>query len=376
MADLKRLGSDLKRIDRMMVDLTHRRMEIARLVGFEKKRTGKQMFRSEIEDQRLDEIATYAQSIGVNPNMARSILYALINESCKQQTILLQSEDESDLEILSGAERRDKLRANLLRLTEIVAPIYDETFYGSDFFSRTFTSYERSRLTSFVAGLNNRELAVDLGCGAGHASVLLSDHFHSVVGIDISQHMQYHATLLSERHGLSNTEFLCHDLETGLPFENESVSMVNMNYGAASDVFDFATLLDEIYRVLIPSGGAFLSFYNSDAISQKFGFLPWKTEKASSHNPYTSCLDVSVTGEQISVHARPYTAGEALDLLNDRFDVRALWSYPFLASLLPPEALEALQDEANLTELEQEISRKSSGFGGAYLICEVTKKAD
>ncbi len=51
----------------MIVDLIHRRMDIARLVGFEKMRTKQPMFRAEIEDQRLEEIAEYARSVGVNP---------------------------------------------------------------------------------------------------------------------------------------------------------------------------------------------------------------------------------------------------------------------------------------------------------------------
>ncbi len=157
--------------------------------------------------------------------MARSIHYALINEFCKQQTILLQNCDASDLEALAGKKRVDKLRANLLRLTEVIAPEYDSIFYGDDFFTRVFTSYERNCLIAFVELLTDREIALDLGCATGRTTFLLGTHFQSVFGFDISQHMQYHATLNAEQSGVKNVEFICHDVEDGLPFEDSSVSL-------------------------------------------------------------------------------------------------------------------------------------------------------
>lgn len=375
MADLKQLGADLKRIDRMIVDLVHRRMGIARLVGYEKMRTQQPMFRSEIEDQRLEEIAEYALSVGVNPNMARSVLYSLINESCKQQMILFQNSDASNLEVLEGKERADKLRSNLLHLTEAIAPKYDEVFYGNDFFSRVFTSYEKYRLMTFVETLTDRELALDLGCGTGHASFLLCAKFQSVVGFDISQHMQYHATLNAERSGVENIDFICHDVEAGLPFEDDSVSFVNMNYGAASDFMDFPCLLEEVRRVLKPGGGVFLSFYNMDSISQKFGFLPWKTDKSSTLNPYTNCLEVNVGGQQVSVHAKPYTIKEVRELLEPSFNLGRSSSYPFLCSILPSEVLEGLDNFNDLVRLECEVGASDEVYSGSYLICETTKRA-
>jgi SAM-dependent methyltransferase len=374
MADLKRLGADLKRIDRMIVDLTHRRMEIARLVGFEKMRTQQPMFRAEIEDQRLEEIADYALSVGVNPNMARSILYALINESCKQQTILLQNSDAIDLEALEGNERKDKLRANLLRLTEAAAPEYESVFYGDDFFTRVFTSYETNRLKAFIGTITDRGIALDLGCGTGHASFLLGAQFRAVFGFDISQHMQYHAVLNAERSGVKNIEFICHDVEAGLPFGDASVSLVNMNYGVASDFFDFPSLLKEVRRVLRPGGGVFLSFHNKDSISQRFGFLPWKTDKSSTLNPYTNCLEVSVVGQQFPVFAKSYNIEEVRELLEPGFSLGRSSSYPFFSSILPSEVLEALDNANDLVRLEHDIDQKNQGFGGSYLICEATKR--
>jgi ubiquinone/menaquinone biosynthesis C-methylase UbiE/chorismate mutase len=375
MADLKQLGDDLKRIDRMIVDLIQRRVDVARFVGFEKMRTGQPIFRSGVEDQRLEEIAEYARSVGVNPNMARSILYALINEACKQQTILLQSTDAIDLETLEGEDRAAALRANLLRLTEVIAPEYDSVFYGDDCFSRIFTGYERDRLAAFADTIGDRDLALDLGCGTGHASLLLGARFRSVIGFDVSPHMCAYAGRNAERSGSANVEFVCRDVETGLPFDDASVALVNMNYGVASDFLDFPALLKEVHRVLRPGGGVFLSFYNGEAVVQKFGFLPWRTGKVSSLNPYTHCLEVNVGGQQIPVHIRPYAIGEVRELLEPRFCLQRSGSYPLLSSILPSHALEVLDKANDLAQLERLIEQRGQDAGGAYLICEAIKRA-
>ena len=372
MADLERLGTDLARVDQLIVDLVQRRMDLARLVGFEKMRTQQPLFRAEIEDRRLDQIAEYATSIGVNKHVARTILYTLINESCKQQTILLQDRNASDLELLEGEARKQKLRSNLLLLTERVAPAYNNIFYGPEFFSQTYARYERERLLGFVSGLADRELAVDLGCGTGHASFLLASEYKTVVGLDVSQHMQYHAALNAERLAVGNAEFLCHDVESGLPFEEGSVSLIVANYGTASDFFDFPSLLGEIERVLKPDGGVFLSFYNKEAIVGSLGFLPWRTERAAVLNPYTSCLEVSVSGQQYSIHAQPYSATEVADLLDRSFTSPSFGTFPLLVAALPPEVLAALDRAKDIARLDRQIE-SSPVAGGTYLVCTALK---
>lgn len=374
MPNLKQLGTDLKRIDCMIVDLIRRRIDVAKLVGFEKARTRQPMFRPDIEDQRLEDIGKYAKLVGVDPNFARTILYSLINESCKRQTILLQDADSTDFEAIAGEERRAALRENLLELAEVTAPTYDSVFYGDDFFSRAHSSYEARRLDAHISKNNTKRLALDLGCGTGRASIRMSHSFEKVIGYDVSQHMHYHANLNIERLELRNIAFECRDIENGLPFADESVSFINMNYGAASDFCDLPAVILEIQRVLEPSGGLFMSFYNQDSISQKFGFLPWRTDRASTLNPYTNCLEVSFDGQEFSIFAKPYSISEVSELLGDNFNILTSSSYPFLSSILPKEALDALEKEEDLIELDNMIAERGENFGGAYLICEAQKK--
>ena len=61
MPNLELLSDDLLKIDNMIIDLISKRMDVAKLVGFEKKRLDQPMFRSDIEDRRLNGIANYGQ---------------------------------------------------------------------------------------------------------------------------------------------------------------------------------------------------------------------------------------------------------------------------------------------------------------------------
>ena len=305
--------------------------------------------------------------------MARAVLYSLINESCKQQTILLQDPNTTDIEMLKGDERQRVLRNNLLNLAEKAAPIYTELFHGEDFFSRVYTSFEKDRLLDHIKHNYDYGLALDIGTGTGQTAIVMSEHFSKTVGMDVSQHMQYHATLNAERSDVENVSFECHDVETGLPFEDASVSFVNINYGAASEFADLPGLVTEISRVLKPGGGLFMSLYNADAIAQKLGFLPWKTNMVSDLNPYTNCLEVNLQGEVFPIHARPYTLREVQDILGPLFETPKVCSYPFFSSVLPAEVLQDEDTRSDLIELEDKIVEKSQNFQGTYLICEANR---
>jgi chorismate mutase/GNAT superfamily N-acetyltransferase len=88
--DLKTLGDQLKLVDQEIMNLVMERMQLARQVGFCKYLRGEEISRSSIEDERIVKIRQYAESIGLNSNFASSLLYSLIDESCKEQMIQLQ----------------------------------------------------------------------------------------------------------------------------------------------------------------------------------------------------------------------------------------------------------------------------------------------
>lgn len=88
--DLKSLGEKLRLIDQGIMDLVSKRMQLAKQVGLFKYLKGEEISRPPIEDIRIANIKQYAESMGLNPNFASLLLYALIDESCKEQLIQLQ----------------------------------------------------------------------------------------------------------------------------------------------------------------------------------------------------------------------------------------------------------------------------------------------
>lgn len=93
--NLETLGEELRLTDQNIIDLAFKRMQIAKKIGSIKYLNGDQISRPAIENIRINNIKQYAESIGLNPNFAATILYSLINESCKEQMIQWQNEDLS-----------------------------------------------------------------------------------------------------------------------------------------------------------------------------------------------------------------------------------------------------------------------------------------
>lgn len=96
-----------------------------------------------------------------------------------------------------------------------------------------------------------RDLKVlDLGCGSGRYSLKLAKAGAIVTGIDISSGMLEKAELKTKDY---KVEFIKHDIQSSLPFEDNSFDMV-----IASLVFehikDLSGIFIEIKRVLKPGG--------------------------------------------------------------------------------------------------------------------------
>ena len=364
MPDLVQLGEDLRKIDRLIMDLVKRRMDVAQLVAQEKQRTGGVMYRPQIEDQRIAAIGDHARAIGLNPHMARAVLYFLIAESCKEQTILLESQ--------AGAAQRpeaERLKENLLRLTEEVAGRYDERRTGSKFASQLYAAYEAELIARDASAAGDHALALDLGCATGRVALDLAGSFKEVAGYDVSAHMIEAARAKAQARGLTNAAFAALDLDAqALPHADASASFVVMNLGTASDVSNLRHLAGEIARVLKPGGRFFLTFYNADALLYKMGFLPWVASLEAVVNPYTMCLDVKIGDALAPVHAQLYSEAEARALLPASLAVEHVTSFPEIAAILPDEVLADEKVRASIDRLDRELAKGSESLGGAYLI--------
>lgn len=95
--DLKKLGSRLATVDKMLVRLLKRRSDIARDVGVFKIKRNLPTVRLDIEETRLKECGELATKLGVSQHYVRQVLYSVIGESCKQQLILKEGTRPEEL---------------------------------------------------------------------------------------------------------------------------------------------------------------------------------------------------------------------------------------------------------------------------------------
>ena len=110
-------------------------------------------------------------------------------------------------------------------------------------------------ITSYMrcSGCSGFECAVDVACGTGQSTFLLSDHFQHVVGVDISETQIQQAKLKLEEYdnAKGNIEFKVGDARN-LPIESSSVDLLTC--AMAWHWLDADKFYAEARRVLKPRG--------------------------------------------------------------------------------------------------------------------------
>ena len=162
------------------------------------------------------------------------------------------------------------------------------------------------------------------------------------------------------------------DLEDGIPELDNSVSLVVMNLGTASDLRNIVGVLKEVDRVLEPGGKFFFSFYNKEALVYRWDFIPWHIGLAAEINTHKDCLDVHSGNKLFSIYARPYTTEEVRSLFHGDLLVDKIYTYPTVSSILPNEFFE------NQSEVKESIIKidhlLSDSNMGAYIAVTGSKK--
>lgn len=364
--NLEELGARLARVDTLMMVLAKRRMELALQVGVFKRHANQKIFRADVENRRIAKIKEWAAEHGLNPNFAASLLYLLIDESCKQQMIQLQEESLS-VEPRNEDEWYEGLKKNLLLLTEQCANTYDSEYEKHAFGTKAYLDFERSLIEHEVAQLPDRALMIDLGCATGKLTLPLAGHFERALGYDLSQHMIVMAQGNAELHEFgSRTTFEQVDVESGIPVNDATASFVVMNLGTASDVRDIQKVIKETLRVLEPGGRFLFSFYNRDALLYRWEFLPWPVGLAAFINLHKNCLEVHSGSELLSVYARPYSMAEVETLFRDAGVSVSMSTYPTMSAILPNDLVED-QPDVQSSVVSIDVGLASSSMG-AYII--------
>ncbi len=374
--DLTELGNRLATIDLMIMRLALRRMHIAQQVGRYKQSRKEPFVRLDIEDQRIIRVREWAVAHGLNQHFAESLLYLLINESCKRQLYDLQAHVIGAIELENDDERYTQLKRNLLLLTERWCLSYDSSYDATHIATHLYIEYEREAITREIAQLADTELMLDLGSATGRASFQHYDHFNRVVGYDLSQHMQTHANQLAEERGVqSRVSFECADLEEGIPAPDSCASFVLMNLGTAGDVRDIKRVIAETVRVLKPGGRLLFSFYNREALVYRWELLPWPIGMAAAVNIYSDSLEVHCTNDSrdeiIPVYARAYTVSEVQELFAEYGIEVATTTHPTVSAILPEGIFDGQPEvQKSIKSIDLALVGQSMG---AYIIATGSK---
>jgi SAM-dependent methyltransferase/chorismate mutase len=376
--NLGELSQQLARVDRHLVDVLARRSFLARQVeewkSLEESDPSKQIIiRPAIETKRLNEFAQLAESKGLSSDFARVILWANIAESCRVQIDQKQTRNLEEEKLFES----DKLgwykllKANLLKLTGLVAPsLYDTEMYGdkASFAMKIYMAYEDAILQREIDTLRatgQLAAAVDMGCATGRWSLRLAQHFARVTGYDISPEMIKQATAKAEAGQVKNVTFTEADIEGPLNIPKDSVSLVVMNLGTASDIPNLRGILAKINGALCKNGRFILSFYNSRALFYRW-FIPWPVSLIAEVSQTKHCLDVRSGKDIFQIYARPYTIREVTNCVKSSgLVVSDTVTFPAMASILP----DAFFDDENARKAIEEIDRKlANSDQGAYII--------
>jgi len=396
MPDLKTLGEDFVAVDRLIMDLIKRRMDLAQLVAREKLRAAVkdkaaesvgrgarraegnskylEIYNNKREVERLAGIKEHADRIGLDSDFARAVLYLLFGESIKEQVKLLQDTQQLDLETAEDKDRQAQLRKNLIELTEYICDKYDPGYTEVHHATDAYGKFEAELLAADIAKLEHRKLALDFGCGTGSLSLELATRhkFKQVRGYDLSKDMITVANRKRKQIGAENVIFESRDIEAGeFPAETGSVSYVVMNMGTASDMVDLPKMLATIGRILEPGGRFFLSFHNADALLYESRYLPWPTSLAAAYNSYTNCLDVRHRERVFSIFTQPHSEETVRRAMPAELTIDEVTSYPVLSSILPNDLFTSLTPET-IDEIDRGLAKSAGSSAlssaGAYLI--------
>ena len=373
--DLQVLGSRLKTVDFLLLELLKRRMDLALDVVDCKMRDAEagiskdaKIFRPKIEAERLIEIARHAKKININPGFAQAMLYAAIGESCKVQMVRFQDANGKTRKPRTDKQLQASFKRNLLRLTKLVAPVYDTTYDRPYHATGAYLEFEKAFLKNEIARLPDHAVMLDLGCATGSLSCRMAGDFERVVGYDVSPHMLDVARKKAADQGLTNVNFTQGDLEEGIPEPDDSVSLAVMNLGTASDMRNIKGVIGEIRRVLKPGGRFVLSFYNRDALLYRWDFIPWEVGLAAVADINRDYVNVHIGGEVLPVYAHAYSPAEVRAMLSayEGFGMGDMATYPTMSPILPADLFEGQNDVLSaIMAIDEHLSQ---GEAGAYIV--------
>jgi len=345
-ADREHVASRLRKLDQHLFAVLAERILLTRKIAKpQQESTG--FTDSPDRRKRQAEVGRWAAEYGLNPDFVLALLYFINDESSRIQLEKIERAgvlpERHAAVTLSLAIKRQ----NLLKLTEIVAPIFDTRYDERFFATRDYRSFERDVIDQAIRGLKKKRRAYDFGCATGIQTKFLASSFESVVGYDISPAMIAQGRQVVGAQFPDKVRFVEGDLDAAIPEPDASASFVVMSLGTASELADPRSTFAEISRLLVPGGRVFLSFYNKDALVYRIHSVPWPLSLAAEMDVDRQYLEVHIGPEVFPIHALAYTFDEAKAMLPHDLRVIERATHPTISPLLPNEVFE--EEEAKQT---------------------------
>lgn len=259
-------------------------------------------------------------------------------------------------------------------MSDQASPIYDK-YIHQNLGVRVYCRFEEKFLTKALGECQDQKIAVDLGCGNGRLTSMLSDKFEHVHAIDISQGMldEAQAKLLAKNVTYHKTDVF----ESGLPFADNSVDFICGGFGffsfAHKDAIGFVhdQFLSETFRVLKSGGSILLGCYNKDRISAYID-LPFHAALGAKFVEENR-LCVTVGGRSEVIPAQPKSVNELKSLMKVYYTDIEVKTFGVNVATLPNDML---LDEKLLNHCERidETLALNGDRRGQYIIVKAMKK--
>lgn len=229
---------------------------------------------------------------------------------------------------------QEELRRNLLSLTSEVAENYSDYW---DWFNATklARSMELGLLKENLP--ENKWVAIDLWCANWDITRFLSSEwFFKVNWYDVSPDMIREAKKLNWWY---NIWYIESDLVEWIPEKNNSIDLVVANFWSASEIND--GIINEVNRILKKWWKAFLSFYNSESLMDKW-WQPWQSSMETVINTENDFIEIPIikrdwTHKVFKVYAKARGYDDILAELNwTELKVDWTYSHSFITSMMPP----------------------------------------
>lgn len=270
----------------------------------------------------------------------------------------------------------NQLKENHLKLSESAAQNYDENYGKDNFATDLYMDFEEEMVKRTVAKVPILRMAVDIGCGTGRETSLISQKFDTVHGYDFAPAMIGQANQKKLKQGLGNVSFQILDVEENpLPHEDNSVDLANLSFGMGSFVKSLDALLCEIDRILKPGAYALFSFYNRNAITVQVS-TPWAPALSSKLLDGKNALEVTINGRDEQIGAIAYSVTDVRKILSSKFHVDEIATFPTMSAMLPQTMFEAENSRKILAAVDGYLAFVKDLHYGPYIIAVCKKPGE